>query len=315
MRIDIQTTVNLLKEKDNILIICHESPDGDTTGSGFGLAHALRFLGKTVGVICSDEFPKNCKQISESMVFKPFKEEFVVAVDIADASLIGTTLADYRDKVDLCIDHHVSNKNFAKALLLDAKAAATAELMADVITGLGVPLSKNIANCLYTGISTDTGCFRYTNTTAHTHLTAAKLIEAGADHAEINRTMFETKSRSRVEIEKQVYNKLEYFFDQRCAMVCITNEMLEAVGITNEELEGITSLPRQIEGVEVGITIRERNDNSEYKISVRTNSYMNASTLCSKLGGGGHAKAAGCTVLGTLEEAKNQILAAVAEQI
>lgn len=311
MKIDVSAAAALLKAQEKILIISHESPDGDTTGSAFALGRALRKLGKQVRIACSDPLPKNCRFFTENFLQKEFEEDFVVAVDVADSKLFGSKLEGYKTRTDLCIDHHPTNTEYAKNLLLRPDAAATTEIIYDVIRELGIEVDADIAACLYTGLATDTGCFLYSNTTSHSHLLAARLIETGIDFAFINRLMFETKTPGRVAMEKLVYNDLEYYFDNRCAVICITQDMLEQTGAGSEELEGLASLPRQIEGVEVGITMKQREDRQSFKVSVRTNTKADASKICGLLGGGGHAKAAGCLVHGSIEQAKKQLLDAV----
>lgn len=311
MRIDSAAAAALLKEQQDILIICHESPDGDTTGSAFALAHALGRLGKRVRIACSDPLPRNCSFFTETFFQEEFLEKYVVAVDVADSKLFGDKLEAYKTCTDLCIDHHPTNTQYAKKLLLRPQAAATAEIIFEVIQKLGITVDKEIAQCLYTGLATDTGCFLYSNTTADTHRLAAQLMETGIDFAAINRLMFETKTPGRVAMEKLLYNDLKYYFDGRCAVICITRDMLEQTGASGEELEGLASLPRQIEGVEVGVTMKQREDRASFKVSVRTNTQADASKICGLLGGGGHAKAAGCLVMGGIEEARMKILDAV----
>ena len=311
MRIDVSKAAQLLKEQDKIIIICHESPDGDTVGSGFSLGRALKEMGKKVKILCSDPFPKSLLFITENFENDEFENGYVVAVDVADNKLFGSKLEEYKEKTNLCIDHHQSNTEYAQNLLLRADAAAAAEVVYDVIKALGADISGDIAQGIYTALATDTGCFMYSNTSAHTHRLAAELIEAGVDFAAVNQRMFETKTPGRVAMEKMVYNDLEYYFDGQCAVICITQEMLAKADARTDELEGLASLPRQIEGVKVGITMKQQEDMESFKVSVRTTDEADASDICKLLGGGGHAKAAGCRVYGDVKQAKEQILAAV----
>jgi phosphoesterase RecJ-like protein len=243
-----------------------------------------------------------------------FTDGFVVAVDVADIKLLGDTLKQkYAGKVNLAIDHHMSHRAFSFSELVEDRAAACETVFA-VIKELGVPIDKKIADCLYIGIATDTGCFRYTNTTANTHICAAELIALGADNGTINRLMFETKTRTYAKLEKLALSSLEMHFDGKCALMCVTSEMFRNSGSDETECDGISALPRQIEGVLVGITVREKAEN-EYKISVRTNEPVDACEICAKLGGGGHARASGCTVCGSLDEVKRIILDTVKESL
>jgi len=183
-----------------------------------------------------------------------------------------------------------------------------AEILFRLVPLLGAQIDLPIANCIYTGVSTDTGCFRYQNTTAQSFRIAAKMKDLGVDTAEINNQMFEIKTRSRLELERMVLDNAEFFCKGRVALVVITLDMISSSGAIEEDLDGISSMPRSIEGVLVGITMRERKEGG-FKVSMRTNAPLNACEICSQLGGGGHPGAAGCTVQGTFAEAKEQILA------
>lgn len=288
-------TAEFLSGKDNFLILTHQNPDGDTLGSGFGLAMILSKLGKKSTVICSDEIPKKYEYFTSLAPQNADLQKAltVIAVDVADTKLLGDLEEKYAEKVELCIDHHVSNVGYAKATYLDGSAAANCECIYELAKLLGVEVDANMALALYTGISTDTGCFRFSNTTAKTHRIGADLIELGIDSAEINRVMFETKSRIRVELERMALDAMQFHFNNRCAVIVITREMYEKTGCKDEDLEGITAIPRSIEGVIVGVTLRER-EQGGFKISVRTYPPVDASAICKRVGGGGHIRAAGC---------------------
>lgn len=310
MNLSIRETAAFLREQDRFLIITHASPDGDTLGSGFGLWYALHALGKQARVVCSDEIPQKFGYLLQNYREEAFAPETIVAVDLAAEQLFGEHLRPYADKVDLCIDHHPSNTRYAKRLLLEPDSAATCEIMLDVVDAMEVALDPNIARCLYTGLSTDTGCFKYANVTPRTHRNAARLMETGIDCATINRLMFDTKTRNRLKLERMVLESIEYYFDGRLALIAVTQEMLRKSGVPENETEGIASLPRQIEGVDVGVMLKEK-ENGGYKVSLRTSESVNASEVCSTLGGGGHMRAAGCFLPLPLEEAKLRLLEAV----
>ncbi len=307
MRIDVKDTAALLAGLDNVLILTHANPDGDTLGCGFALCRALLRMGKKVRVACSDEIPKKYEYMFQGMDMPEFEPEHIIAVDVADTKLIGRTLKEYKERIELCIDHHASNLLYAPKTLLDAEAGAAAEIIYQVIQELNVPFDKGMADCIYTGLSTDTGCFRYANATARTYRIAAEMIDIGADSAEINRIMFETKSKAYVRLEKMAMDTLELYFNDTCAVITLTQEMYHSSGLQDNESEGIAALPRQIEGVVVGVTLRERAEGG-YKASVRTHAPVDASLICQQMGGGGHARAAGCQIKDTLENAKKMIL-------
>lgn len=312
--ITLESAAKTLLSKDKILILTHRSPDGDTIGSGYALAMALRKLGKSVKVDCTDPFPEKYSYFTDKLEKLEFDEEFVVSVDIADTKLLGEKLSDYADKIDICIDHHGSNTKYAKEYYVEASAAAAAQVIAKLIRLMNVDFDKDIANAIYTGITTDTGCFRYTNVTAETHRIAADMIDCGAESGMINRLMFETKSRSRLEIERRVMDSIQFYLDGRCAIAYATIDMMKESGAVDSDMEGVSSLPRQIEGVMAGITLREKN-NGKFKVSVRTTDELDASAICANFGGGGHKAAAGCMITGTLNEAIEQIIEVVRQAL
>ncbi len=303
-----------LTSHDNYVILLHAQPDGDTIGSGYALAYALKKMGKKVRVLCSDPIPPKFTYISNSLKVEEFPEETVVAVDVASPKLLGSYEAEYGKRVDLCIDHHISNLKYADNLLLDADASANCEIIYKVIKELGVEFCKHIIDGLYTGIVTDNGCFKYSNTTVETHLIAAELMKMGVDYAEINRIMFDTKSRARVKIEGMAMDGIEYYFGGRVAVITVTRKMIEETGCDDGDLDGINTLSRMIEGVMVGVTIREKKD-GKYKISLRTNAPIDATAICAEFGGGGHPRAAGCEFSCTLEQVKQRLNVVIKEAL
>lgn len=307
--LEMSAAVNELLAKDEILILCHKNPDGDTIGSAGALYWALRALGKTAAVLCSDPIPQMYNYMMLETYSRQFKPKFVVAVDVASMQLFGENndMQEFSQNVNLCIDHHGSNAAYAYGTYLDADAAACCEILTELIPMMGVTIDPHMADCLYTGIATDTGCFRFASTRAKTHAAAATLMEAGANVEELNSILFESKSRARVEVERMALESLEYYFENRCAMVCLTKEQIAASGVPAAELEDITSLPLGIEGVQVGLTLRQQPLGS-YKISVRTVRGIAANEIVTCLGGGGHGRAAGCEIEGMQENVKAAIL-------
>lgn len=308
-RLNVEETCRFLAGQDHFQIITHAFPDGDTLGSGFALCALLRSMGKKANVLCPDPIPEKFAYLQ----LKPqrFQPQCTVMVDVADLKLTGRFADRFAGRVDLCIDHHVSNIGYADRLYLDAAATATCECIYAIACALELEIDTFTADALYTGISTDSGCFRFTNTTARAHRIAAELLEKGAHAGEINRVMFETKSRARLNIERMALDAMEFWFGGKCATLPITLTMQQSAGCTQGDMEGITSLPRTIEGVAVGVTFRERPQGNAYKVSVRTHAPIDASSICKTLGGGGHVRAAGCDLSGPLEQVKEQVLAVV----
>ena len=234
--VTVEEAAALLRGQDQILILTHRSPDGDTLGSGFALLRALLSCGKRARLLCSDPIPAKYEYLRRGLSDADFAPAFVVAVDIADEKLLGAPLeAQYAGRIDLCVDHHLSNTGYAKALLL-RECAATCELIEPLVRALGCRVTPAIADCIYTGLSTDTGCFRYSNVTPETFELAAEMLRAGADFDNINRVMFETKTKTYLKLEALVLASLELHFGGRCAAVTITQEMfriLRGLGVNN----------------------------------------------------------------------------------
>jgi phosphoesterase RecJ-like protein len=270
-------------------------------------------MGKKANVCCSDEFPARYDFMYKDYVPQEFDEETVVAVDIADAKLIGKRLLHYGDHVDLCIDHHISNTDYAKRTLVEPGAAAACQVIYKLMSQeeLAEP-DEHIAACLYTGIATDTGCFRFDSTSPETHLAAAELMKCGINYGRINRRMFEQKSKARLKVEQYILESMEYYFNDKCAIASITLDEIAETGLPEGEFEGLAGLTTLLETVEIGIIIRQK-EASRFKVSMRSTGNADVSSICQKFGGGGHVKAAGCTFECSLEEAKKQLVEAISE--
>ena len=310
--LNLKKCARYLKKHNDYIILTHASPDGDTLGSAYALYYGLTEIGKRACVICPDVIPQKYDYFVSATNHIMRENATVIAVDVADKVLLGDLCEEFGDIVDLNIDHHISNTKFAKNLLLDSDAAATAEIIFELLTILKVNINDVTAKALYTGIATDTGSFKYSNVTAKTHIIAAMLYDYNIDASEINRLMFDTKSKNLLELEKQVLETAEFHFDDKCMLLCVTAEMQEQTGCSGTELESVAIISRSVDGVKAGLTIKQTDDD-EFKISVRTYNPLNASEIGKKLGGGGHKGAAGATVKGTLNEVKEKALLAVQE--
>ena len=205
----------------------HANHDGDTLGCGSALCRALMKIGKICSVINADNIPKKYNYLFDDIVEIKFKPDYIVAVDVATVNLLGGLEEQY--KVDMCIDHHSTNTEYADLLLLEDVPAAC-QIMYDVVLALGIEVDKKIADCLYTGLTTDTGCFRYDSTTAQTYRVAADLIEAGADNGRINRIMFETKTKTYARLERLAIESMRFYEHERVAVITVTQEMFQLTG-------------------------------------------------------------------------------------
>lgn len=304
----------ILYNNNNFVLLTHQSPDGDTLGSAYALCRALQMIGKNAKVLCSDIIPQKYDYIYNCVDDCEFEELFIVSVDVADTQLLGDKLSLYKDKIDLCIDHHGSNTNYAKKSFIDSEASATAEIIVDLIKEMNIKIDCKIAECIYTGLSTDTGCFKYANAKPKTYRIAADMIEIGARSSYINKLMFDTKTKERIELEKMVLNTLDFTCNDKCAYIYVTKEMLKNSGASDDDADGLAAIPRKVQGVRVGITIKEK-DNNIFKVSLRTDGILSASEICKQFGGGGHSAAAGCVINGNLKSVKSKIFEAVCKEI
>ncbi len=315
MKIDFESAVNVLKNADKVLVLSHANPDGDAIGSSHALAHALKKLGKQVKVKNADEYAEKFDYITKLIGDGDFEESFIVTTDVADAKLLGKAFEEkYAGRIDLSIDHHGTNRLFAKETYLEADSASACEIVYNIIESLGAPIDSDIANCLFTGVSTDTGCFRYSNVTPRTHLIAAKLIEAGADHSRINTKMFETKKLCALELERLCLDSMKLFENGQACFFVITKEMAEKTGCSESDFDALVALSRQIEGVKVGVTLKEKADGT-FKASVRTGEEVDASVICQAFGGGGHTRASGCAFGKDSNEAVEKLLVEIKKQL
>lgn len=304
-------TAARLREWDQVLILTHVRPDGDTVGCAAALCQALRDMGKTAYLLYNPEITATyAPYAAPYWAGEDFVPEHIVAVDVATAGLLPENAKMLSEKVDICIDHHPSNSGYAATTCLDAGAAAAGEIVYEVISQL-TSITPAIALPLYIAISTDTGCFVYTNTTSRTHRIAAELmqyVEVGA----INKALFRTKSKTRLAMESRMVAEMELYDEGRVVVMQIPLALREEYHATEADIEELSSLAAFVEGTDCGITLRELRP-GVIKISLRTGSRVDACAACARLGGGGHRAASGATVEGTMDEVKARILQAVAE--
>ena len=307
-------TAALLRSFNNVLILTHVRPDGDTVGCAAALCAALRSMGKTAYLLPNPGLTDSTRPYAAPYEApEDFVPEKVVSTDIATVGLFPENAKPYIGKVDLAIDHHPSFEQFGQNNIVRAEAAACGELMYDILSHLG-PITPELALPLYVAVSTDTGCFAYTNTTPYTHAVAAALMRTGIDYKTVNKVFFRTKSRKRMQLEGAMLDSMDFFDDDRVVLLYVPISLMERVQATESDAEDLSSLGGQIEGVDCAVTMRELRPDV-WKLSVRTTSRINATHVCQELGGGGHAAAAGCTVEAPLEEVKSRILDAIQKHV
>lgn len=305
-----QEAAEFLCNHDNYLIITHKRPDGDAIGCSVALAEMLRGIGKTAWLLPSLDATDLFTDYLAGQTAQPgYKPDTVVTVDLASLGLLPPNGAPWKDAIQLSIDHHPSNEGYAAQTCLEGDKAACGEILYRIAELLGV-MSPAIADMLYVAVSTDTGCFVYSNVTANTHRVAAALMEAGANYKYLNKKHFRTKSLPRLRLEQLMVEGMRLSHGNTVAVAPVSLAMMAAAGAGENDAEDIAAVLGQIKGVRHSATIRELKP-GECKISLRTAADLNASRVCARLGGGGHAAAAGCTVNGSVEDAERAILGAI----
>ena len=311
-----------LAQCSSVLISAHINPDGDALGSQLGLGLALRKMHKTVTM-------HNLDPVPEIYRFLPHAEDIKTGKPVTgryDAHIVldcdppRTGLFDdsYPANILINIDHHVTNQLLWQHTWLDPKASATGEMTYNLIQRLGVPLDKEIALCLYTSIFTDTGSFRYTNTTPESMRISATLLEAGADPWLVTENVYESFAYRRLKLLGIVLGAMDRSSDGRIAWVVVNDELYRQTGTTAEDTDNFVNFVRSIKGVEVAVLFRQTGP-AQYKVSLRSKGRVDLSVLAQSFGGGGHKNAAGSTMSGTIEEVKGRVIKdlskIIAEQI
>ncbi len=310
MNMTCQEAAKWLEQQEDLLILTHRRPDGDTVGCAVALCLSLRKLGKTAYILTNEDATALFDSYwGDTLAPAGFEPKAVVSVDIASEGLFHKSAEIYKCQVDLAIDHHGSNEGFAQYNCVEPEKAACGEILYTIITEW-FPVDADIALPLYLAISTDTGCFVYSNTTPNTHRVAAALMETGIDYAGVNKRHFRTKSYTRLRVESRIIDTMDLHDEGAIALAAVSLRDMAELGATEEDLEDIAAFVGQLKGVRTAVTIRELKP-GECKLSLRTGDGLDASKVCALLGGGGHAAAAGCTVMGSVEEAKTSILWAI----
>ncbi len=306
-----------IKRSKNILIIPHYNADGDCLGSSFALKLMLEELGKKADVILDE---RDCEhRILKILDGVPcnndaFEPDLVIAVDCADKQRMGTRVSAF-DKCFFTInlDHHITNEKYGTYNFVNPEAAATGEIIYELAQFMEIRLTTQIVNNLYIAIISDTGGFAYSNTKPHTHSIAAQLLEYGINNAFISSYLFEMNSKKRLELMKIAYNSLETFYDDKIATVTVKASQMKKLRASEDEAGSLVNIPRSLETAIVSMSFREIDSNS-VKVSIRSQ-YIDVAMLAKKYGGGGHERAAGCTVSGSLDEVKKKIVAEVERRI
>ncbi len=305
-----------LANGQEFLLTCHANPDGDALGSLLAMAHLLTEMGKTVHVYSADPVPKRlaflpgCEMVRPDLPQEPC--EWLIIMDCSEAERVSPELVEHHPwKRSMVIDHHLTERLTGDVNYVDPSAAATGEMIFRVAQFLGHNISPEFATCAFTAICTDTGSFRFSNTTPQAMAVASRLVEAGAVPSDIAQHVFESQSIGRLRLLGELLGDLELHFDNRVALIEVTSEKMQRWGVTKPELDGIVDFGRSIDGVYVSIQVREVEADVRYKASLRSRFGVSVESVASSFGGGGHKYAAGCELAGTRDDVIGRLLVAV----
>lgn len=312
------------------LILFHRHPDGDAVGSGFALKLILEAMGCTAYCICEDEIPERLRFLTEGMQESILQQNLpadfpaaqIITVDTASPAQVGALFPDYEGKIALMIDHHEKGEMYADGYI-DGEASSAGELIYRlsrelVKTGRLTAVPEGVDRLLYAAISSDTGCFRFSNAGPATHKAAAELLEVGFDArglsaADINHRLFGVKSHKLLQAEKVGFDRLHLFADGKIGIVDMPVTVKRQYGFADEHFDTLVDVARGLQGVQVAAAIRQPSDEGVYRVSMRSSCHVDVSAICAAFGGGGHVKAAGCTV--TCEDGIDAVVEMIAKAL
>lgn len=308
------------KEADQVLVVSHIHPDGDAISSTLAMGMMLKAMGKRVVMVNESPIPKKFSFLpgmEDIALAHEVKRTFshVVALDCADRERMGNAGQLVAPSASLVnIDHHATNDGYGTINVVVPQAAATAEILYDWIDQSPIGWDVPLATCIYTGLLTDTGGFRYSNTSPKVLRQAAKLVELGIDAHHINDRVLETVTWEQLQLLKTALSTLKTSEDGLVAWMKLAEPDLIRINASHDDLDGVVNYARNILGVDVGILFRETEPQT-VKISLRSRERVDVAQVAKQFGGGGHARAAGCTVHGTIEKAEQSILAEIRSQL
>lgn len=306
--------IDELKKFSSYAIIAHVSPDGDALGSSLGLYNALKSIGKYAEVFIDDDLPSHYSYLPgfnqvNSHEYDEKEYDKIIILDCGDIERCGRFkdfVLENKSKA-INIDHHISNTKFAEINYVLPDASSVGEIVYYLIKEAHIQITKDIATCLYTSILTDTGGFKYSNTKKSTHMAAAELIDHGVEFTRIQEKIFNSRTISQTRLLACVLPTMKLYFDNKVAVLYMTQQMIKECGAEDESTGEFVSYARDIDTAEVGIFIKEKNDNI-CRVSLRSKSYIDVNKIAEKFSGGGHMRAAGCTINGTVEYALEQLI-------
>lgn len=319
MKNSIEEIGQQLLQAQSVLLFPHIQMDGDALGSSAALCRALRCAGKEAAILIEDTVPEYISFLdrgyctTDSHVIP--EPDVCICVDCGETSRFPKRKdAFFRGKTTICVDHHTTSAPFADYNFIDGSIAATAEIIYQLLVSMKLPIDKEIGEAIFTGISTDTGNFQYSNATKDSHLITAALYDVGIDHSGIAVQLYQNTRLEKIRITSRILDRLQIFAEGKAAMSCVSQEMLKEIGASMEETEGVVESLRNIKGVEIAAFVKER-EPGLIKVSMRAKTTGNVAEIAAKFGGGGHIKAAGCTLHGDLETACADLKKAIEESL
>lgn len=308
---EISRAIRAIESSEVIALISHVSPDGDNLGSTMAMYLGLKskYPSKTIIGLKSDKTPENFNfliGVDELSYYENQDLDLLIVLDCGDEDRLGEySYLLEKSSMVINIDHHISNPYFGDINIVDSKAAATGELVYDLLQAMGVSLDKSISEAIYTAISSDTGSFKYTNTSSKTHKIASEILDM-VDTEKINNSLYESRTLEKTNLLFQAYKNLRFSNNKTIAYTYINEESLKETGATMEDSDGIVEFIRSIDGVELALLFKEKSN--EVKVSMRSKSYIDVSEISQSIGGGGHKRAAGASLKLSLEESINLVL-------
>jgi phosphoesterase RecJ-like protein len=317
LQIDLAAAADMIRESERILFFLHVNPDGDSIGSTLGMVHALRRAGKQAVAVGVDPVPRIYRFLPGwDTLFTPWEQvegewDLACFLDCGDLNRIGAALPLVaRAKRNLNVDHHATNTIYGEYNYLDFSAAAVGELAYRLLKALDLPVDADVATCLYTSIVADTGGFRYDSTVPGTHRIAADLLEAGAKPYEVACAIWENESVERLAMLARALATLQVDESGKIAWLLVTRAMMDEAKAGEDDIEGLVNYARAVAGVEVGIMFKETPDGL-VRVGLRSRRTVDVGAVAKQFGGGGHARAAGCSLFCPIPEAMEQVLGAV----
>lgn len=296
MQLTRNETARLLRDHDRFLILTHRRPDGDTLGCAAALCRGLRLLGKTAWVLENPEVTTRFSWLLEGLTVEKIPENaFLVTTDVASPGMLPAQLSHLAGKIQLRIDHHASSTSFTQGEMVEPESASCAEIIWELLRLLQCPEDISVYSALYVGISTDTGCFRFSNTNEHTFLAAAACARAGVNTYRLNQELFETNTLERLKIQAWIVEHMALLREGAMAVCAIPRQVEEEIGVTEDDMDNISNFPRTVAGVKVAATLRQTKE-GDTKLSVRAVPGYDATLVTVRFGGGGHKGAAGASI-------------------